>query len=248
MSLSYLDNALSEEQSQGKSAKKQSETESHGKNFKKQSNIDGIGYFKIGKTKIDIIKDLESEFGTETEIINDTYGLVQAKKRSNSIFQFIPKKKNSYEFNICPDVKEYYIPVYVIADMEITQLNLKFYKDVLYEIKCDSTRELREALALKYGEPEKKIDKKSVSCFYKITGKKVTLEEETFYSSWYNRKIVANDVLTNWYNVKCEKILVNYINIYDTNIKQTVWKCKQDIRKRFDDTNKQERLKKLKDF
>ena len=243
-SLTCLDNALSKEQSPEKKAKKQSIT----KDVKKQSNIEGIGNFKIGKTKIDIMKDLESEFGTQIETTSGDYDLYKMKGKKNSIFQIIPEQENSIPPSLCPDFKQYYIPVYIIADMTITELKLNFYKDILSSIECDSSEELVEALELKYGKPESKIDKKSVSCFYKHTGNKVTLEEISIYSDWYNKDINAHNAVMSFYSSKCEPLFAKKLYIYDSNISKTIFQCDQDIRQRTDDSKKRERLKNLKGF
>jgi hypothetical protein len=216
---------------------------------KKQTNIDGLGIFKIGKTDISIITDLENEFGTKSVVTSDSFELIKAKGRNNSIFQLVPKNKSGYDqFSICPDVKEYQIPVYNIADMQIEKLHLKFYKDVLYNIECDSSKELGEALELKYGEPELKVENKPISCIYKASGNTVTYEEKTFTSSWYNGNIRSNNILHSYYSDKCENRRIKYFNIYDTKILETVYKCEEDLREQGANMEKQKRLKNLKDF
>ena len=249
ISLISLDNVLSKEQSSEKSATKQSKKESQTKKVKKQTNISGLGIFKIGKTEIAIIDDLEKELTTKLVVTSDSYELVKAKGKSNLIFQLVPKNKTGYDqFSICPDVKEYLIPVYNIADMQIENLKLKFYKDVLFEISCDSTERLEEALKLKYGEPDMEVEKKSISCIYKYTGNKVTYEDKTFTSTWENGNINANNYIMFWHNDQCEERFLRTFYIRDSKTSEIISKCEKEIIDQNKIAEKQKREKKLKDL
>lgn len=243
INLICLDNALAKEKSSGKNTIKQSEA----KSVKKQSNIEGLGIFKIGKTKISIIDDLESAFGTKSVVTSDSTVLYEGK--SNTILQLVPKNKSGYGHpSICPDVKEYLIPVYNIADMQIKQLILNFYKDVLFEIRCDSSKELDDALKLKYGNPEILVTSEPISCVYKYTGNKVTYDNKIYVRTWENRGIEANSLFTKQYNDKCQGRVTHLFYIKDSKTGDIVDKCENYTRERYKSTEKQERLKKLNDL
>jgi len=227
------DNALSKEKSPKKT---------------KQCNIEGLGIFKIGKTNISIINDLENELNTKVIVTSNSLELYKLTGMPNHIFQFIPKSESDYQFSICPDVKEYVISVYNIADMKIEKLKLKFYKDVLFSISCDSSKELEEALKLKYGEPDFSVRTESVSCLYKYTGNKVTYEDKYYTSSWENGNIKALNTFMVWHGDKCENMFTRFLNIDDYKTSEIVRKCEDKIRQQHKVTENQKRVEKLKDF
>ena len=72
ITLNYIpiDYASCKDTTPKKSTKKQSNIITQKEFPKRQCKIEGIGIFKIGKTNIDIIKDLENEFGTTTVILS----------------------------------------------------------------------------------------------------------------------------------------------------------------------------------
>jgi hypothetical protein len=248
ISLFTINNALCQDKAPSKSSKKQNSIKDQDKISKKQCNIEGIGIFKIDKTTIDVIKELENEFGTKTDIIYDFKDRYNAKGKYNSIF-LIDTSNNRYPgSSLCPETKEYYIPVYKIADMEIRDIKLKFYKDILYEFDCTSTQELFEALKIKYGTPDIKKDTKVVSCLYKYTGNNVALEENTFTSTWTNGNIEAQDVMSNSYNDKCKEIFIRFLSISDNRIVDIEYQCHNKIKQQNESQKNQNRLKELKDF
>ena len=132
--------------------------------------------------------------------------------------------------------------------MKIKGLKMTFYKDVLFEIECDSNKKLEEALKLKYGEPEFKLEKKQVSCIYKYTGNKVNYEDKTFMQTWENGNIKAVNYTIFWHNDKCEDMFLKSLIISDFSKKDIVDKCEKDIRNQHESKEKQKRVNKLKDF
>ncbi|PKO01664.1 MAG: hypothetical protein CVU43_11810 [Chloroflexi bacterium HGW-Chloroflexi-5] len=242
INLLFLGNALSSDTNLGE--KQQNKEGSEKINPSKQCNIEGLGKFKIGKTKISIINDLEKELNTKVVVISDGYKIFLKKKEP----KYIIEDRSYGLFSSCPDVKEYHISVYNIADMQIKELQLGFYKDVLFRIDCNSSKELEEALKIKYGEPELKWDKKSVSCIYKYSGNEVNYNDNTFTLKWQNGNIMATNYLKSWHDDKCKEQFAHKLHIADIHIFSIAFNCEMKVKHQHESDEKQKRIKKLKDF
>lgn len=120
----------------------------------KARDFDGIGNFKIGKTTILIIKDMEGNLKTRARKVNDSsdeYFWIGGSK----ILQLMPNPSHDYsnpsKISYCPDVKIFKIESYNISSIELENLYLTFYRDTLVELKCDENEKIAKAMEYKYG-------------------------------------------------------------------------------------------------
>jgi len=154
------------------------------------------------------------------------------------------KNKSPFFAPKCPLVKYYYIKGYKVSDIELVNLELEFYKDTLIEIKCDVTIELTDAIKLKYGEGETKIEKKEIKCTYTFNGNSISYEEISMNESWRYKDIHSLIQFSKYYNSDCKERTLNYISISKIGAYDMISKCEKEIT----DIENQEKLKKLKDF
>ncbi len=153
----------------------------------------------------------------------------------------------------CPDLKEYLMPLYSIADIHFYNLKLRFYKNILFEIYWNDSnflenRKLLEALELKYGKPDKEIYKNTISCLYNLTGNRVPLDQYTTKSRWENGNIKAENVVRTFYDSNCESQVNSHFRIYDSKMSWKVLSCGKGLREQEQKENTQKRLKELNDF
>jgi len=104
---------------------------------------DGIGKFKINKTRIEIIKEIEKEINVDCEITSE-------QEFNNDVYskEFIFKEI----FNDT-STRIFYISNYIISDIKLFSVYLIFEDDYLIEFKCDKNKDLDILLARKYGRP-----------------------------------------------------------------------------------------------
>jgi hypothetical protein len=136
--------------------------------YKEASNLKGLGGFKIGETTIDTIKYL-----------ND---VIKNDRRYHSYSNaFILNK----DFSDCSIIKVFEIIEFYISDVKLDDMKLYFYDNVLYEIDCNPSENIKTAFTQKYGEGVKFTYKNGCGPNDKICE---TLED----ISWENDSIQAN--------------------------------------------------------
>jgi hypothetical protein len=107
-----------------------------------QSKIDGIGPFKINKTKASdlpgIAQSLNSKF---EEVLPDT---VEAIKKGRVGEHFA-------EGSFCPETKKYYSQKVTIAGVDFSNAFVTFYKGKLASFWSKGSGEIEQAITEKYG-------------------------------------------------------------------------------------------------
>lgn len=184
-----------------------------------QNNIKGIGIFKIGETKIDIIDKMLKDYNTKLENYNDREEVYWFQFRvDNMVAELFPNISDSnispLRTCFCPDVRVFYINKYEIVGIHLTSIHLRFYKNLLIEFSCDSNEELRQALTTKYGNPLIMENWKKIWDNNK--------NDSISYSSliWNNKPIYASITFEN----KSVKHDSNFI-IRDTNYDEIIQGC-----------------------
>jgi len=174
--------------------------------IKSQTSIYGIGKLKLGSPT-----SLISELGINSEIQivskKTDYVLNVAMHYSGSkVYEIVCdtlKGPRIYESYYNPNVRFYYITDYeIVPGLKVQGLELRFYKNSLYSIKCNASPNLEEALTLKYGKPEKILDSKNNEFTYTYTGAKVIKTDISEVTNW---KMNSD-------NVKCKMILMKWHN------------------------------------
>jgi hypothetical protein len=184
-----------------------------------QPKIEGIGGFKINKTTTSIIKELEKTLNIQTIRTNSMdYVFSQDKMAGNYILELYRDSVNTYNSpTYAPalnEVKVYKVKGVKVAEIELTEMYLHFYRDTLIEINCGYTMDLIDAIRTKYGNGTSEIKEKDIQCSSKIAGT-FTVKEQTSYERWQNNNIEAVSCIHKYYNSKCEENFVSYIQVSD---------------------------------
>ena len=209
-------------------------------------NLEGIGNFKLGKTTLSIINDLELSLKTKVNKVynnTDEYSFIIDTK----ILQLLPNPNQKYVFenpskySFCPDVKIFKIKKITISGIEIENLFLTFYKDTLVELKCDENDNIYKALEYKYGKPNVINETFDYICG---AGKK---EGNSQIILWHNEMIKAE---INKSHINCVEDDFDYYfkistkhNIYDLYIS-----CDSISKRKYFQKSKQEEKAKMKNF
>jgi hypothetical protein len=183
-----------------------------------QEKISGIGKFKLRETTISIIEDLSKELKSKVVAVNnfnDYYDL--KRKPKNKILELLPDtttKNNSPSYATeYPGYRVFYMPSYEISNIKIKDVVLLFLNNVLVELHCDYSRELNEAIELKYGTPKKENTEKDVNCTFVNSGNKITYKDETFRSLWINGDITWTSSIRRYYDSSCKESILAYSSL-----------------------------------
>lgn len=183
--------------------------------------IKGIGIFQIGETTI---KDLE-KYADEKNLEITTSSTKLQMQSSDKIFLLQPNLTNLSESPIylsyCANAKVYYISIYDVANISIESIYLTFYNDILISFLSDYSKELIDALTLKYGEP--KSDIKEIPTRLCSNESKKDLE---LVGTWnQNNKIKAKYVINKYLNMSCDESYISYFLVGDTVLTEKVSEC-----------------------
>ncbi len=156
-----------------------------------QNKIEGIGIFKIGKTKIKIINQILEENKVVLENFDNIKQSRWLKYRIDFVVAELTPNITDDKLNplltcFCPDVRVFFIKEYKIAGINLQNIHLKFYKNTLIAFYCDSSDELLQSLTTKYGNPKRIENWDKASGFSKL--------DNVNYSSlyWNNDSIFAS--------------------------------------------------------
>lgn len=137
--------------------------------------IDGVGKFRIDKTSVSIITDIERENKIHFSITNE--------------LDFSLNKGNFNEILLdSSTIRLFYISEYVVYDIKLTNIYLYFYNDNLIQFRCDVNKDMNMLLARKYGRPI--IDEKRIS---NVKNQSLNLIYDESYSkyTWINTNILT---------------------------------------------------------
>nr|GFB63580.1 hypothetical protein [Tanacetum cinerariifolium] len=212
--------------------------------------MEGIGKFKIGKTTLAIIPELEAEMEVKVKRVGSYSDY--AKAEGGDILELIPDATDDLKgppyASLCPAAKVYMLPAYKVADIYLANVKLTFYNDILIDFHCDGSTELIEALGLKYGKPSMKKDEKDVPCTFTHTGNKIVYKEVTYTQSWNTPPLAAEAILMKYYDSKCKDNLINYFSICDPAAAKKMHACESTEEARRDAAEITEKKKKLGDL
>lgn len=189
--------------------------------YAQSSKIKGLGRFQIGITTIDSMYAMESTFDKPIRAISDKYEESIQETYFNSFVQLVSndvlseKVENAFCSN---NITLFKSPMFTISGIEIIDLKLTFYKNVLIKIDCEYSEDLKDGLVLKYGKGQVKSSKSPVKCYYKLTGR----TEGIYYNIstqrvWVNGAIKAVLSYQYTYNNECEPEEVSTLMIADIN-------------------------------
>jgi len=185
--------------------------------YKEAKSMKGLSLFYIGKTTINDLLKIKKEIKKDSR-----YGSYYLGRWIGDDFE---KEDNE---NTCPDIEIYKISKYFIGDIEISYLELYFYKNTLYKIRCWTSDILRDAFIKKYGEGVK-IETRD------LTGKEKNENLKSVENiTWENDSLIAT------YDSSIESIGTSIIS--STN--DFVITTKTKIIKEIEDCNQKEYKKK----
>ena len=228
--------------------------------------FNGFGILRINTTTISVIKDLETILNTETKTINSREGeskissllkeVENPYSSSNEKYGVIcilledslDKYNSPIYASTCEKIKVFRIGGYSISGIKVTGLRITFLDDTLIDIQCNNTRDLMEAIHLKYGEGKKKIENKEIECTLRMTGNVIKYEEIILTEEWENNDIKAYERNKKYYDDKCNPQHINYLSIYSRTKKRIQIDCENNTQKRRDEKMKNEKMKTLNDF
>lgn len=212
--------------------------------IKTNSNtLDGLGIFRIGKTTIADLEKYIADNGLK--IVESTERLYEPKNKENVALLKVNEEnfeKSPVFYSFCPDTKVYILPVYSVAKIQIKNIRLKFYKDILFNMTCDYTEELTDALELKYGKPAiKSEEKKPVLC------DSPEKKDERFEMNWNeeNDNIKAFYVISKYYSVDCKVAYLSYVSIIDVATDSENNKYSKEYEKKLQEKAEEDKLKAL---
>jgi hypothetical protein len=218
-----------------------------------QTAISGIGPFKISVTTTEIIQQLEAELGTNCINIKSSSDFFNERRNSKVLIaELFPDTVNEYMgpsyASFCPQSRVFYVSSYIVSGIELREAYLKFYKDTLYELLCDRTEQLIEAITIKYGEPKKERKNDSVECGYLRSGNTIKLSEYSITEEWRNNSIIAYGTIYNRFNSKCEESINSYFSIYNLDTTTEERYCYEARQKQLEAKKRELKRNKLSDF
>jgi hypothetical protein len=199
------------------------------------AGMDGLGRFKINKTTTAVIDDLCKELDVP---LQHGYSMMRLAGLDDSIAVMEVDYQSRDEFpdasqfsNGCAGYRAVYLPNYTIADIALKGIVLKFYNNVLIGIQVENPSTLAEAFAVKYGKPALKVTRTPKVCLFTNTGNKVTYQDESFYSTWYNGSVTANSTTAKYYDSHCTEQYLSFFTIEDEHKLATVEACGRVVEK-----------------
>ncbi|MBG0514045.1 hypothetical protein [Elizabethkingia meningoseptica] len=198
--------------------------------------LKGVGIFQINKTNISVIDSLKNN-GFKEEYCRSNYKCV--RNTANDKYILLPLE-DQIERPLINDHKVVWISHYTIADIDISDMKLEFYKDILYSIEINGVAELEEALQTKYfNVHSKKYNTVSCTSMFGIIKKEGWMFTTNFTKDPKIKSIAKNE---KYYNDDCEERYLSYMLIYDLSTDANV-RSKENIQRQIIEKNENEKLK-----
>jgi hypothetical protein len=144
----------------------------------------GLGDFKLNKTKVDFVI---SKYPCIKEITDSTD---------------------------CPLVRKFVCQRYKMLNIDILNIRLIFYNDILIDFKCDRDPLIEKYFVSKHGRPHIKQDNHSVIF------ENVSYSEEINEFKWIDKNITTISTYTKQFNEFFNIIVDSYFNIYIKDIEK----------------------------
>lgn len=185
-----------------------------------QNRLDGIGPFRINSTTTAQFEQFVSNINQEIKVSDNLIDIYKGTSGKTSTILLLvenkqsPARSNPFASKM-PDEKVYFINHYEVAGIQIEKIYLRFWKDTLYSFECVSSRDLSEAMELKYGKAKTDIKEKEVSCRSAV-GVEFKEKEITSISTWSNvEDIEAQKMISKYFDSKCRANYINSFSVYN---------------------------------
>ncbi|GAB3935292.1 hypothetical protein [Larkinella terrae] len=107
-----------------------------------QDKIEGVGPFKIGKTKVSDLTGIAQSLGAKfEEVLPDTVEAIQKGKVGS----------HAAEGSLCPNTKKFNAHKLNVAGVNFNNVFLTFYRGNLVDFWSDGSSEIEQAFTEKYG-------------------------------------------------------------------------------------------------
>ncbi|MCK8496054.1 hypothetical protein M0L20_29580 [Spirosoma sp. RP8] len=200
-----------------------------------QDKIEGIGKFKIGKTTVnDLMKYARGSSLAVQEAQSDVY------EGSTGILYKLSYKPDYVLDRVsgCTSTSVYYLRKYDVAGIEINNVYLMFFDNLLISFEADNSPELKTAFVTKYGEPELSSNHQTVRCG----------TETTYYSKWYNGTVTATALFSKLFSSSCKITYVDILTIADEVLIKNERECRELARAKLNSIKQSADKKALKDL
>lgn len=224
-------------------------------NTANSNTVSGLKIIGFGKVKLGMdVKDLEElKEAKAMKNYDDFISKVYKNYSNNTVYeQILDTTKIERGFaSLDKKVRIFTVPKINVTDEIVLKfVELKFYDDKLYYIKCDYDKNLIDALTLKYGEPKVETKEEDKEFTYTYTGNKITKKERKFTSNWSTGdiNIICVGMMSNYFNSKGEESLLSYVNLYNKQTLIMVSKSESDYLNRKKAKEEAEKKAKLSKF
>lgn len=217
-----------------------------------QDRIEGFGSFKLRKSTVSIIDSIAKEKKLKIMQTSSFQEVFSSRRRDDVILELVSDTVKTYlspsYSHLCPNVRVFQFPSLTISGIDFENFILTFYNDTLVEIHSDWSKEITEAIEIKYGKTEIERKTEKTTCTLKLTGTEVSYEDDMFYQRWHNGPITCTVAIGSYRNSKCEKSSLAYIVMNLSGMSEEIRKCDTRERERLQTAQREEKKKQLDGF
>lgn len=212
-------------------------------NENKFDETKGIGCFIIGKLETDIISQVKKDVSS---------GNYQSKIKdiTNEVSEFstmISKKLGEnivYKKHYCPDLRVWFVSKFRIGGVELQEIQLHFYKNKLFKMECNYSRDLVEGMIFKYGvgKEDKNYDSDPLTSEVHSSFRENIWENKTVYCKAYTSFEKETYILGKKINnFRHEYFILKSVDFDYSGLE----KCENDYEKKYIEQQKNEKYKGL---
>lgn len=216
----------------------------------------GIGSLKLGMK----VSDIPILSKSDTTSSYDYYiRRIYRNKSIDCVYEFLHEDTSKYYskgsvsyglISLSPNTRKFYIGRLKISNLiEIENVELLFYKDSLYQIHCNRTSDLEDAIKVKFGEPKTTVTTKDHT-FVNGYGNRFIKTDETFLSEYntLSDNIILTSTLSKYYNDNGEANYISFVVLYNLKINDIVYSEDKSERNRLEKNIEKNKRKSLSDF
>lgn len=213
---------------------------------------DGFGQIRIGKTYLQIIKDIGLKKVKEES--NGKSGFFSpALSNTPILLRYDSEKKvttSDLYVSVCSNSYVLFLPRYEVGDIDIKDIRLSFYNDTLYFIQVNKPSDkFIDAIKLKYGKGNlvRQIDTVKCSSLY---AKNYEVFEQRFTTTWPdpNDELHVWESIQDYRNSKCEQVFTSSFYIIHNKGNRRLLNCQIETRDIIKAKEAKEKKDKLGDF
>lgn len=194
--------------------------------------IDGMGPYKLGVTTAAIMDSLSREINLPIPpitVVSDYQRWAGTPRLVAEIGFEKDLRPGAVRFDDaveCADVRKFLVRGIVIAGIiELGDAYFTFYKGVLASITCDRSKNLGDALRMKFGNPTSEDDSE-------IDGLCAIRKNRRIVSSWERDGRGIQEVFTLLHSKACEEKKLSYVAMFDRELEDAARECAGEAKAR----------------